>query len=260
MLDVDLAAMRQIVEGLDYRPLFVTVSGAHLYGFPSSDSDVDLRGCHLLPLRDVVGLDVPDQTLEHKTIHDGTEVELVSHEVGKYLRLLVRNNGYILEQIFSPIVVMGQEFLDELRPLAQRCITRHHYHHYRGFYATQRKLIAKEEPKRAKPVLYAYRVLMTGIHLLRTGEVEANLLRLNEHFRLGFLDELIARKVGGENTSVGDLDWPFHEARLAELEARLDQAFQESPLPEDRDRKPVNELLGAAQAGRPLILPSPASQ
>ena len=122
MLDVDLAAIRRLVEGMDYRPLFVTVSGAHLYGFPSSDSDVDLRGCHQLPLRDVVGLDLPNQTLEHKTVHDGTEVELVSHEIGKYLRLLVRNNGYILEQVFSPIVVLGQEFLDELRPLAVRCI------------------------------------------------------------------------------------------------------------------------------------------
>jgi predicted nucleotidyltransferase/quercetin dioxygenase-like cupin family protein len=243
MLEVNLDAMRQVVDGLKYHPLFVTVSGAHLYGFPSADSDVDLRGCHLLPLRDVVGLDLPNQTLEHKAVHDGTEVELVSHEVGKYLGLLVRNNGYILEQIFSPLVVMGQEFLDELRPLARRCITRHHYHHYRGFYATQQKLIAKEEPKRAKPVLYAYRVLMTGINLLRTGEVEANLLRLNEHFRFGFLDELIARKVSGENTSLDDVDWPFHEARLAELEAELDRAFAESKLPEDRDRKPVNDLL-----------------
>ncbi len=250
MLEVDLAAMRRLVEGLDYQPLFVTVSGAHLYGFPSSDSDVDLRGCHLLPLRDVVGIDVPPLTLEHKTVDDGTEVELVSHEVGKYLRLLLRNNGYILEQIFSPTVVLGQEFLDELRPLARRCITRHHYHHYRGFYATQRKLIAKEEPKRAKPVLYAYRVLMTGIHLLRTGEVEANLLRLDQHFGLGLLDELVARKVGGENTSVGDLDWSFHETRLTELEAQLDQAFAESPLPEDRDRKAVSEFLVRLRLGK----------
>ena len=99
-------------------------------------------------------------------------------------------------------------------------------------------------------MLYAYRVLMTGIHLLRTGEVEANLLRLNEHFGFGFLDELIARKVGGENIAVGDLDWPFHEARLAELEARLDQAFAESTLPEDRDRKPVNELLVGVRLGQ----------
>ncbi len=243
MLDVDLEAMRGVVKGLDYRPLFVTVSGAHLYGFPSSDSDVDLRGSHQLPLRAVVGLDLPNETLERKIDYEGTEVELVSHEVGKYLRLLVRNNGYILEQIFSPLVVAGQEFLDALRPLARRCITRHHYHHYRGFYATQRKLLGKEDPKRAKPVLYAYRVLMTGIHLLRSGEVEANLLHLNEDFRLTFLEELIARKVSGENTSAGPLDWPFHEARLAELEARLDQAFAESKLPEERDRRAIHEFL-----------------
>ena len=108
--------MHQLVERLNYRPLFVTVSGAHLYGFPSADSDVDLRGCHQLPLRGVVGLDLPNQTLEHKTAHDGTEVELVSHEIAKYLRLLVRNNGYILEQIQSPIVVMGYDFLNELLP------------------------------------------------------------------------------------------------------------------------------------------------
>ena len=42
MLDLNLTDLRQYVESLNYRPLFVTVSGAHLYGFPSSDSDVDL--------------------------------------------------------------------------------------------------------------------------------------------------------------------------------------------------------------------------
>jgi uncharacterized protein len=250
MLEVDLVAMRRLIEAWNNRPLFVTVSGAHLYGFPSSDRDVDLRGCHLLPLSDVVGLELPDQTLERKTVDNGTEVESVSHDVGKYFRLLVRNNGYILEQIFSPIVVLGQDFLAELRPLAQRCITRHHYHHYRGFYATQRKLIDKEERKRAKPVLYAYRVLMTGIHLLRTGEVEANLLRLNEGFHLEFLDDLVARKVRAENTSADDLDWPFHAARLAELEGQLGQAFQKSKLPEDRDRKPVHQFLVDARLER----------
>ena len=40
-----------------YPLVFATISGAHLYGFPSPDSDYDLRGCHVLPLREVVGLD-----------------------------------------------------------------------------------------------------------------------------------------------------------------------------------------------------------
>ena len=240
MLDLD--SLRELVKRRDYNPLFVTVSGAHLYGFPSPDSDVDLRGCHQLPLRDIVGIDRPKETLEWETDHDGTEVELVSHDIGKYLRLLLKNNGYILEQVFSPIVVLGRDFLNELRPLAQQCITRHHYHHYRGFYAAQRKLIEKEEPKRVKPILYAYRVLMTGIYLLRTGKVEANLPSLNEHFGFGFLDELIHLKTV-ENAPAGELDWPFHEAGLVELENRLDQAFEESTLPEHRDRTAINEFL-----------------
>ena len=36
------------------RPLFATVSGAHLYGFPSPEGDVDLRGALVLPVREVL--------------------------------------------------------------------------------------------------------------------------------------------------------------------------------------------------------------
>jgi predicted nucleotidyltransferase len=240
MLDVE--GLQGLVEGQDYAPLFVTVSGAHLYGFPSPDSDVDLRGCHMLPLRVIVSLDQVGETIERKCDLAGTEVELVSHDLGKYLRLLVKNNGYVLEQIFSPIVVLGQQFLEELRPLAKRCITRHHYHHYRGFLATQRKLLLKQEPKSVKTLLYAYRVVLSGIHLLKTGEVEAFLPRLAEEYQQTFADELIAQKRQEKAVSEG-LDWAFHDGRLTELEAMLDQSYEQSPLPVERDRDAVNRFL-----------------
>lgn len=245
---LELQALRQRVEGEQYRPLFVTVSGAHLYGFPSPDSDVDLRGAHLLPLREVVGLDLPEQTVERKLDLAGVEVELVSHDLGKYLRLLVKNNGYVLEQIFSPLVVIGQGFLDELRPLARRCITRHHYHHYRGFLARQRKLLERQEIKITKTVLYAYRVLLTGIHLLRSGEVEANLSRLAEEYQRPFLRALIVRK-REEKGAAPDLDWAFHDAQLRGLEGLLEKAYQESSLPEERDRRAVSEFLVRRRCG-----------
>jgi predicted nucleotidyltransferase len=229
--------------GLEYRPLFVTVSGAHLYGFPSQDNDVDLRGCHCLPLKKIIGLDAPRLTLEHKTELRGSEIELVSHDVGKYFKLLVHNNGYILEQVFSPIVIIGEGFLDELKPIANRCITKLHCHHYRGFYFTQRKLLEKEDRKRVKPLLYAYRVLMTGIYLMQSGRVEANLCRLNRYFGYEFLDALIELKVRGENVPPGESEWSFHDARLAELENAPEKAFVNSPLPENPDKRPVNELL-----------------
>ena len=46
--------------------IFATVSGAHLYGFPSADSDWDLRGVHLLPIDQVVGLQTGDETIENR--------------------------------------------------------------------------------------------------------------------------------------------------------------------------------------------------
>lgn len=35
------ALLDQAGDQLSYQPLFITVSGAHLYGFPSPDSDFD---------------------------------------------------------------------------------------------------------------------------------------------------------------------------------------------------------------------------
>lgn len=242
LINMNIELWKTYVSSLDIRPLFVTVSGADLYGFPSPDSDVDLRGSHLLPLRDVLGLLNVEETREVSGFHEGIEVDLVSHDAGKYLSLLTKNNGYILEQIFSPLVVMGQEFLEELRPLATRCITRHHYHHYRGFYGTQRKLLEKEESKKAKSLLYAYRVLLTGIHLLRTGEVEANLVLLNDTFRLSWIPDLIASKTA-EKIAPESLDWTFHAEQLDKLEQQLDQAFAESKLPEACEKREVSEFL-----------------
>jgi hypothetical protein len=39
-----LGRLRREVERHPYPLIFATISGAHLYGFPSPDSDYDLRG------------------------------------------------------------------------------------------------------------------------------------------------------------------------------------------------------------------------
>ncbi|MGO9914463.1 MAG: DNA polymerase beta superfamily protein [Isosphaeraceae bacterium] len=159
--------------------VFATISGAHLYGFPSPDSDYDLRGCHILPVREVIGLDAGRETIETSGKDGDFELDLVTHDAKKLFGLLLKKNGYVLEQVFSPLVVHTTPELEELKEIAKDCITKHHSHHYFGFAETQWKLFEKERPRRVKPLLYVYRVLLTGIHLMRTGEVEANLVRLN---------------------------------------------------------------------------------
>jgi predicted nucleotidyltransferase len=221
------------IDAHPYPLLFATVSGAHLYGFPSPDSDFDLRGVHLLPLHEVVGLKIGAETIEKSGVHDGLEIDLVTHDAGKFFGLMLKKNGYVLEQLLSPIVLRTTPEHAELVAIGRNCVTRQHAHHYLGFAETQRRLFLKESPPRVKPLLYLYRVLLTGIHLMRTGEVEANLVRLNEVFRLPHLPELIERKVtGAEKGRLEDADAAFHLTECDRLRGDLELARTSSRLPE----------------------------
>ncbi len=242
---IDHDKMMQHIESHPFPLVFATISGAHLYGFPSPDSDFDLRGVHLLPLETVVGLDDGQQTVEKEGIYDGLEIDLVTHDAAKFFAMMLRRNGYVLEQIFSPLVVFTTPEHEELKSIAADCITRHHAHHYLGFAATQWKLFAKESPPRVKPLLYVYRVLLTGIHLMRTGVVEANLVTLNETANLTYLDDLIAQKqTGPEKGTLSAADLKFHEAEYQRLTQELESAHEQSTLPEMPSARPaLNNLL-----------------
>ena len=228
-----------------YSLLFATVSGAHLYGFPSEDSDVDLRGVHVLSPPEVVGLDIGPETLQSSHVREGLGVDLVTHDVRKFFELLLRRNGYVLEQLCSPLVVRTTCEHAELIALVPGLLTRHHAHHYLGFAATQWRLFEKERPRRVKPLLYVYRVLLTGIHLLRTGTVEASLPVLNETFRLSYVPELIARKrEGAERATLDDADMTFHAAEYTRLSGELERAREETHLPEVPSARPaLHDLL-----------------
>jgi predicted nucleotidyltransferase len=166
-------------------------------------------------------------------VQDGLEIDLVTHDAKKFFGLLLKKNGYVLEQVLSPLVVHSSPEHAELKEIAARCVTRHHAHHYLGFVETQWKLFEKGNPPRLKPLLYVYRVLLTGIHLMQTGAVEANLVRLNETTRLPYLVDLIQRKVSGaEKQELTQADLEFHRQEYERLRKKLQEAYEASTLPE----------------------------
>jgi uncharacterized protein len=213
-------------------PIFATISGAHLYGFASPDSDVDLRGAFMLPASEMLGLRPPSETI---TIEDKTTIDLdwVAHDIRKFARLMTNHNGYVLEQLFSPLVVLSTPAHEELIELGKGCVTRPTVRHYQGFSRGQRKRLAEADPT-VKHLLYAYRVLLTGIHLMETGEVIANIQVLNERYRLAEIDELVARKrAGAEKMALDEHDLDQHGGLLDRLEAKLQAAHDASQLPDE---------------------------
>ncbi|WP_238152487.1 DNA polymerase beta superfamily protein [Kribbella speibonae] len=247
MRQLDYAELRTIMGEQPYPLLFATVSGAHLYGFPSRDSDVDLRGVHVLPAAEVVGLRHGPETLDRTWFENEAEVDLVTHDLAKFARLMLRRNGYVLEQVLSPLVVLSTPEHAELVEMAKGCITKWHAHHYRGFARTQWEFFEKK--RELKPLLYTFRVLLTGINLMRTGVVQADLRELPGG--PSYLPELMVAKAEAEHAP---LDGPSEEL-LAEdvsrLQVVLDEAEAASRLPARPTAEPgLHDLLVRARLSR----------
>jgi hypothetical protein len=106
-------------------------------------------------------------------------------------------------------------------------------------------LLVKEEQPRVKPLLYAFRVLLTGIHLMRSGNVEANLLNLTDIYPIPFLTELIDLKLlGAEKQPLRPDIIGKAEREFATLRERLTLEREQTLLPDaPAARGALNDLL-----------------
>ena len=80
---------------------------------------------------------------------------------------------------------------------------------------------------------------------MRTGRIEANLITLNEDFRLPYIGELVSRKIhGAEKSKLETPEVEFHQAEYERLLAQLEAEAAESTLPEEAAcQAELNDLL-----------------
>jgi predicted nucleotidyltransferase len=222
------------------RHLVVYLSGAHAYGFPSPDSDLDLKCIHVAATRELVGLFPSDGGAESMVVRDGVEIDYGSNELGPILRGVLKGNGNFIERILGDLVLDAEyERLAELQPLVRAALSRRVHRHYRGFAHSQ--LEAATESPTAKRVLYVLRTALTGTQLLATGELVTDLTTLAPRHRLDVAD-LIAIKQRGEKTPLGGDDLARWRGEIERVMAGLDAALAASPLPEEPPAKAVADL------------------
>jgi predicted nucleotidyltransferase len=92
----------------------------------------------------------------------------------------------------------------------------------------------RNHPPKVKTLLYAYRVALTGIHLMQTGELVADLNHLAPECGYPDVHELILRKrAGPEKGTLEDGEDAIHRTRWPVLVQALEQAVESSALPEE---------------------------
>lgn len=213
------------------RHLVIYLSGAHAYGFPSPDSDLDLKAIHIEPTRNLLGLGLPKETFDRLEVIDGVEIDYTSNELGAVLSGVLKGNGNYIERILGPLIMATSTAHDELSQLCRGALSRRAYRHYAGFARSQRELLEAAERPSAKKILYVLRTALTGAHLLATGELETDVARTAEAQGIEGIAELIEVKRAGERTALAP---GVLERWSATLDAALDKlsaARDRSPLP-----------------------------
>ncbi|MBW2533704.1 MAG: nucleotidyltransferase domain-containing protein [Deltaproteobacteria bacterium] len=224
------------------RLLVVAMSGPHAYGYPNPDSALEIKGLHVEPTENLVGLNAPPKAYNWVGELEGFRVDFSSLELGEALHRLLRGDGSILERIMAPRQMLKGEDLRRLQKVTRGVVCRRFYNHYRNFARGVARELDNGERRTVRHMLSIYRTAFTGIHLFRTGKVVVDLLELARQYRMARIRELV-KLYQGDAEAMLPPDSPWVN-RIVKLHALLEESLERTKLPIDPDNpKGVEEYL-----------------
>ena len=221
--------------------LFAMISGSHVYGTSTEDSDYDIRGAFITPPEKKLGLDEFKENDTIQITYDGN-LDVHLHEIGKFCQLLAKGNANIIGNLNSPYIklhLLGKvEFL-ELKEISRFFITKNIKYHYLSMFENNYTHIANRHiPKK---LLMMFRSLLSGSYALKYGSIEENINVLGIKFGYNYWIE----KLKQENEAGGILDETKSRDYISFLRTTkdsLDRIAETSKLPTSPSRAAINEL------------------
>lgn len=123
--------LAQISRQSDLRFLLAVESGSRAWGFPSPDSDYDVRVIFIRPINDYLSIKTAKETFEYI---ENEWFDVGGWDLRKALNLLWKSNAVLLEWLNPPIVYQqSTQFVERIRPLLNEYFQPASViHHYRG--------------------------------------------------------------------------------------------------------------------------------
>jgi uncharacterized protein len=230
------------------RVLYACESGSRAWGFPSQNSDYDVRFIYVRPRNWYLAIDSAQQRdVIERPITD--ELDISGWDLRKALQLLRKSNPPLLEWLHSPIVYYQEnDVRQRLRQLAlqyfnpQAC-----QNHYLSMARNNYREYLRAETVWIKKYFYVLRPLL-AINWLESRPgfppLEFSVLveaLITSPLLKAEIDELLARKKAGEELAQGPRN-PIISAFLEQELVRLEQVKLPPTLPE-RDLAPLNEFF-----------------
>ena len=192
--------LRKIETERNIKILLACETGSRAWGFPSPDSDYDIRLIYVHKRDWYLSLSEEKDSIE--MMLDNNEIDITGWDLRKALRLLQKSNPPLLERIQSAIIYnCDPNFLTEIYEFAKlhysRIATIHHY-----LSITKKKLseIKEKDKYKLKSFFYALRSATVCKWILEKEEIPPiefqeviSGIKLNNHLKLR-INELISLK------------------------------------------------------------------
>lgn len=150
----------EISEKYSVKILYACETGSRAWGFPSPDSDYDVRIIYIHEPEWYLSLSDKKDTLE--VMMDNGELDITGWDFKKCLKLLWKSNGALLERIQSPVVYHNTEGLTQMFwKYAEKCFAPvAGMHHYLGMAKNSFEEIEGKDEIKLKKLFYALRATL----------------------------------------------------------------------------------------------------
>jgi uncharacterized protein len=242
-----MATDKEIIEflqGYGVKPLFMCITGSHMWNLNEPNSDLDIRGIYIKPTEMILSLHKGKDTIEACNVLR-KDIDIQFYEIEKAFNMLQAHNGNIVEMLLSP-TTFYQTLEVDWQKIAKKYLTKKLAHYYKGYYFSQRERATRN--RGGKALVYTYREIYQGIYLMRHGKLIYDFHELKNYFEKEYqpsklLDKFLDRK---KSWSV-----PVPEETLRKFEAEwevllsiFDREYRTSQLPETFDGySELNDLL-----------------
>ncbi len=158
------------------KTLLACETGSRAWGFPSPDSDYDVRLIYLKPMDSHLSIRQEKDTLEAM---DG-DLDITGWEFKKVCSLLWKSNIPLLERLQSPIIyTQNKQWLVEMRLLSTSYFSpiasMHHYHSMSKKYVSS--CLSEKTRVKLKKYFYAIRTTIAGIWIREIGTMPPMVLK-----------------------------------------------------------------------------------
>ena len=159
--------LREIEKNERIHILLAVESGSRAWGFPSTDSDYDVRFIYIRQKEDYLRLEKTRDVIELPL--DGI-LDINGWDLQKTLRLLYKSNPTLFEWFSSPIVYQETEFADKFRDLMiQYFSSKKTLYHYISMAEGNYREYLKGDFVRAKKYFYVLRPVLACQWILDQG-------------------------------------------------------------------------------------------